>query len=89
VVLSIGVLVIHVAGGTVHPAPTWIGKMSTVFQMATVLAAMASGYLHVVPPFTTTLLALVTAGFTVTSGLQYIVMGLKQLEAHNSVHDRV
>ncbi len=34
VVLSVGVLVIHVAGGTVHPAPTWIGKMSTVFQMA-------------------------------------------------------
>jgi hypothetical protein len=34
-------------------------------------------------------LAWVTAGFTLTSGLQYIMMGLKQLEAHNSVHDRV
>ena len=49
VVLSIGVLVIHVAGGTVHPAPTWIGKMSTVFQMLTVLAAMASVYFQLVP----------------------------------------
>ena len=29
-ILSVGVLVIHVAGGTVHPAPTWIGKTSTV-----------------------------------------------------------
>ena len=49
VVLSIGVLVIHVAGGTVHPAPTWIGKMSTVFQMLTVLAAMAAVYFQLLP----------------------------------------
>jgi cardiolipin synthase len=89
VVLTIGVLVIHVGGVTIHPAPTWIGKMSTVFQMVTVLAAMASVYFHLVPPFVTTLLAWVTAGFTVTSGLQYIVMGLKQLEAHTSVDERV
>jgi len=88
-VLSIGVLVIHVAGGTVHPAPSWIGKMSTVFQVATVLAAMASVYFHVVPPFVTRLLAWITAGFTVTSGLQYIVMGLRQLETHTSVGDRL
>ncbi|HET9924527.1 MAG TPA: CDP-diacylglycerol--glycerol-3-phosphate 3-phosphatidyltransferase [Methylomirabilota bacterium] len=89
VVLTIGVLVIHVAGGTVHPAPTWIGKTSTVFQMATVLAAMASVYFQLVPPAMTKLLVWVTAGFTVTSGLQYIVMGLKQLEAHASVDERV
>ncbi len=34
-------------------------------------------------------LAWVTAVFTVASGLQYIVMGLKQLEAHASVDERV
>ena len=89
VVLSIGVLVIHVAGGTVHPAPTWIGKMSTVFQMLTVLAAMASVYFQLVPVFVTKLLAWVTAGFTITSGLQYIIRGLKQLETPTSVGGRV
>jgi phosphatidylglycerophosphate synthase len=61
--------------------------MSTVFQMATVLAAMASGYFQLLPPVTTKVLAWVTAAFTVTSGLQYIMMGLKQLEAHGSVHE--
>jgi cardiolipin synthase len=86
-VLSIGVLVIHVAGGTVHPSPSWIGKMSTVFQMATVLAAMAAVYFHLVPPVLTRLLVWVTAAFTITSGLQYIIMGLKQLETH--VDERV
>jgi len=89
VVLSIGVLVNHVAGGTVHPAPTWVGKMSTVFQMVTVLAAMASVYFQLVPPFVTTLLAWVTAGFTITSGMQYIAMGLRELETHHSVGDRL
>ncbi len=89
VVLSIGVLVIHVAGGTVHPAPTWIGKMSTVFQMLTVLAAMAAVYFHLLPTFITTLLAWVTAVFTITSGLQYIIRGLKQLETPTSVSGRV
>src|SRR6266478_3908271 len=77
-VLSVGVLVIHVAGGTVHPAPSWLGKLSTVFQMATVLAAMMSFYfgtLQMLPR----LLAWATAAFTVTSGLQYIIQGLKQL----------
>ena len=43
-VLSVGVLVIHVAGGTVHPAPSWLGKLSTCCQMATVLAAMVTFY---------------------------------------------
>ena len=77
-VLSVGVLVIHVAGGTVHPAPSIVGKLSTVFQMATVLAAMISFYftrLSALPK----LLAWTTAAFTVTSGLQYIVQGLKQI----------
>src|SRR5258705_4979757 len=88
-VLSVGVLVIHVAGGTVHPAPSWIGKMSTVFQMLTVLAAMAAVYFQLLPAFVTTLLAWGTAAFTITSGLQYIIRGLKQLDAPTSVGGRV
>ena len=77
-VLSVGVLVIHVAGGTVHPAPSWLGKLSTVFQMAMVLVAMISFYFGVLPRVPR-LFAWITALFTVTSGLQYIVQGLKQL----------
>jgi len=86
-VLSVGVLVIHVAGGTVHPAPSWLGKLSTVFQMATVLGAMMSFYfgaLQLLPK----LLAWATAVFTVTSGLQYIIQGLKQLNPPASLGAR-
>jgi cardiolipin synthase len=77
-VLSVGVLVIHVAGGTVHPAPSWLGKLSTVFQMATVLVAMTSFYFGVLAALPR-LFAWATAAFTVTSGLQYIIQGLKQI----------
>src|SRR5262244_2963505 len=45
----IAVVVIHLAGGTVHPAPSRAGKLCTVFQMATVLAAMISFYFGVLP----------------------------------------
>ena len=75
-VLSVGVLVIHVSGGSVQPVPSWLGKASTALQMITVLVAMllqntAVGVLRA--------FAYTTALFTVASGLQYIVAGLKQI----------
>jgi cardiolipin synthase len=77
-VLSVGVLVIHVAGGAVRPAPSWLGKLCTVFQMATVLAAMIAFYWGVLPRLPRWF-AWITALFTVVSGLQYMVQGLKQI----------
>jgi cardiolipin synthase len=77
-VLSVGVLVIHVAGGTVHPNPSIVGKLSTVFQMVTVLAAMVWVYLMELPALPRPLWW-ITAAFTVTSGLQYIAQGLQQI----------
>lgn len=76
--LSVGVLVIHVAGGTVHPTPSWLGKASTLFQMATVLSAMLAFYFKMLMGLPKGA-ALVAAFFTVASGLQYLVQGLKQL----------
>jgi len=86
-VLSVGVLVIHVAGGSVQPAPTLIGKASTVFQMATVLGAMISFYFGALVSLPR-VLAWVTAVFTITSGLQYIVKGLKQINPPAGVGER-
>jgi cardiolipin synthase len=84
-ILSVGVLVIHVSGGTVHPAPTWIGKASTVFQMGTVLAAMLfSREASWVPRS----LAWITAAFTLVSGMQYMLHGLRQLNPPAGVGGR-
>ncbi|MBI2524890.1 MAG: CDP-diacylglycerol--glycerol-3-phosphate 3-phosphatidyltransferase [Candidatus Rokubacteria bacterium] len=76
-ILTVGVLVIHISGGTVHPAPTWLGKASTALQMATVLAAMLSFYFRV--PMVPRAFAGAAAVLTVASGLQYLIQGLKQL----------
>jgi cardiolipin synthase len=85
-ILSVGVLVIHVSGGTVHPAPTWIGKTSTVCQMVAVLSAMLFFFFRVptVPKF----FAWLAAIFTIASGLQYLVQGMKQLNPPAGVADR-
>ncbi len=77
-VISVGVLVIHVAGGTVHPAPTRLGKWSTVMQMVTVLAAMAAS-VGAFPRPALRPVFWVTAALTLVSGLQYINQGLRQL----------
>ena len=77
-ILSVGVVVIHVAGGTVHPTPSWLGKASTLCQMTTVLLAMLAFYFRMLMSLPRTA-AWVTAFFTVASGLQYLVHGLKQL----------
>ena len=76
-ILTVGVLVIHISGGTIQPAPTWLGKASTVFQMATVLAAMLFFYFRV--PIVPKAFAWAAAVLTVASGLQYLIQGLKQI----------
>ena len=77
-ILSVGVVVIHVAGGIVHPKPSWLGKASTLFQVTTVLSAMLAFYFKMLMSAPRAA-AWVTAFFTVASGLQYLVLGLKQL----------
>ncbi|MET0852345.1 MAG: CDP-diacylglycerol--glycerol-3-phosphate 3-phosphatidyltransferase [Candidatus Rokuibacteriota bacterium] len=84
-ILSVGVLVIHVSGGTIHPAPSWVGKASTAFQMATVLAAMLfTRHLVEVPR----VFAWITALLTIVSGLQYLMLGLKHLDPPAGVEQR-
>src|SRR6266571_9477979 len=77
-VLSVGVLVIHVAGGAVQPSPSLIGKMSTFCQVTTVVSAMLAYYFKILRGLPRGA-AWVMAFFTVASGLQYLVQGLKQL----------
>ncbi len=77
-VLILGTALIHISGGTIYPAPTWLGKASTFFQMVTVLAAMLAVYFFKIPllakPF-----FWITAIFTTASGIQYLYQGTRLL----------
>ncbi|HEY2994930.1 MAG TPA: CDP-diacylglycerol--glycerol-3-phosphate 3-phosphatidyltransferase [Methylomirabilota bacterium] len=81
-ILVIGALAIHMAGGRITPRPTRAGKLATFFQVVTV-------FFGVVTPFYGWPAGLkgvmwLAAMFTIGSGLQYIVQGMRFL---NAVHD--
>ncbi|HEV8475079.1 MAG TPA: CDP-diacylglycerol--glycerol-3-phosphate 3-phosphatidyltransferase [Methylomirabilota bacterium] len=78
-ILVVGALVIHMAGGRIHPRPTWAGKAATFFQILTVLAGLGSHFLKA--PLGVRALMWVAAAFTIISGLQYIVQGMRFLNA--------
>jgi cardiolipin synthase len=85
-VLILGAALIHIAGGTIYPTPTWLGKASTVLQMATVLAAMLSVYFKIAT--LPKLFFWLTASFTVASGIQYLYRGTRLLNPPSSREPR-
>jgi cardiolipin synthase len=67
-------VLIMLTGGQIHPAPTLLGKTSTVFQMLTVgVALLAVGGVPD-PWHLRTGLITVTAALTVASAIQYLVL---------------
>lgn len=77
--LALGTLLVHMVGARVYPRPTWAGKAATFLQIVTVLGGVLGHYTRVrlVP----TPLLWAVAGFTVASGLQYLVHGMHFLNA--------
>jgi cardiolipin synthase len=82
VILVVGALLIHMLGGRIHPRPTWAGKAATFFQVLTVLVGLLARFFHL--PFRLSVVLWLAAAFTVISGLQYIVQGMRFL---NAAHD--
>jgi len=78
-ILMVGALVIHMAGGRIYPRPTRAGKIATFFQVLTVLAGLATRFVHVGGALTAVMW--LAAAFTIISGLQYIVQGMRFLNA--------
>jgi cardiolipin synthase len=77
--LALGTLLIHMIGARVHPRPTWAGKAATFFQILTVLTGLLGHYwgaARVPVP-----LLWLAAGFTLVSGLQYLVHGMRFVNA--------
>jgi len=79
VILIGGALLIHMLGGRMYPRPTWAGKAATFFQILTVLTGLMSHYVRLKLALRT--IVWLAAGFTILSGLQYIVQGMRFLNA--------
>jgi len=77
--LLVGALIVHMVGVRIYPRPTWAGKAATFLQILAVLAGLgAHWFLLPVSPKPIIWLAAI---FTVASGLQYIVQGMRFLNA--------
>lgn len=80
--LVTGALLVHMVGVRIYPRPTWAGKTATFFQILTVLSGLLARYFHLaVAP---KLIVWLAAIFTIVSGLQYIVQGMRFLNATNA-----
>jgi cardiolipin synthase len=77
IILVVGALAIHMAGGRIYPRPTWAGKAATFFQVVTVLTGLTGRFLGV--ELGVGLFMWLAALCTVASGLQYIVQGMRFL----------
>ncbi|HYE92851.1 MAG TPA: CDP-diacylglycerol--glycerol-3-phosphate 3-phosphatidyltransferase [Terriglobales bacterium] len=90
--LALGTLLIHMIGARVYPRPTWVGKAATFLQVLTVLVGLLGyywGVRRVWPP-----LLWIAATFTLVSGLQYLVQGMRFVNAaqdaeRESTHDEL
>jgi cardiolipin synthase (CMP-forming) len=81
--LALGTVLLHMVGARVYPRPSWAGKAATFCQILTVLAGLLAfywGLRHVWPP-----LLWVAAAFTLISGLQYLVQGMRFANAAQDV----
>ena len=81
VILMFGALMIHMAGGHIYPRPTRVGKAATFFQVLTVLTGLASRFVYAGGALR--IVMWLAAAFTIVSGLQYIVQGMRFL---NTAH---
>lgn len=65
-------VVLHLAWGTRHFPPLWIGKVNTVVQVLTLLLVLASGIFESLY-LVTELFVFITAALAVASGLAYLL----------------
>jgi cardiolipin synthase len=79
VILVVGTVLIHLLGGRIHPRPTWAGKAATFFQILTVLSGLLNRYFRM--PIVPRTIIWLAAIFTILSGLQYLVQGMRYLVA--------
>ncbi len=76
IIIVLGSAIIHVVKGSVKIVPTILGKVTTFFQMLTILAVLAK--------FPYSLVIWRVAGaLTVISGANYILRGSRQLNENN------
>lgn len=85
VMLLLGTAVAHVTNSSIDITPTWIGKGTTLFQLAYVGLVGFTVWHGSQPRFLFSLLLLMVS-FTLASGLHYLYRGYRRTQATGSPH---
>ncbi|HSE92967.1 MAG TPA: CDP-alcohol phosphatidyltransferase family protein, partial [Methylomirabilota bacterium] len=80
--LVVGALTMHMVGVRIYPKPSWAGKAAMFFQVLTVLTGVLARWFEL--PLTPWAIMWLAAVFTIVSGLQYLVQGVRFLNAANA-----
>jgi cardiolipin synthase len=87
-VLILVAVLVMLTGGQVHPAPTALGKTSTVVQMLMVgVALMVAAQVRLFEPVRPGLLW-ATAALTIASGVQYMILAPRYVDWGGTVESR-
>ncbi len=73
-----GSMILYMFLGKLDAPPSWLGKLTTALQLATVLCAMLDNFLPSLKPAILPLVV-VTLALTVASGLDYVYRGARLL----------
>jgi len=82
-IILLGMMTLTFHNVAVEIKPSILSKLTTLFQLLTVLLVLSSTY-HSMPRWLYTILFVLVAGFSVSSGLQYILLGLQLMDAHRA-----
>ena len=83
VILVVGTLLIYMLGGRIRPRPTWAGKAAMFCQVLAVLTALLARFFQV--ELASRPVLWLAAAFTIISGLQYIIQGMRFLNASSAM----
>lgn len=84
IMLGLVSLMFHQVQVEIHPVP--LSKLTTLFQLGTILAAL-SVQLVTLPHWGYTVLFAITAVLSVVSGIQYISIGIGMLDSRRGHHE--
>lgn len=86
VIIITGVLIIKHVAGKVEMGPLWTSKVCTFLQLSCVVWILLDFWSKNERPLPLDILIFSAAGFTLVSGLQYILEGIRQLRESGHTH---
>jgi cardiolipin synthase len=84
IIISIGVAVLFMLGTKFQIAPTWVGKLTTFFQVTLIIVVLFYNYKNSYHPEIILPLCWITFVVSVASGLGYVYQGIQLLNDHAS-----